>query len=80
MHTEAATFPATVGWHPWFRRRIEVGGSLEVDLDAKRWYPRGVDGLPLGFVEPPAGPGPVGRLLHRRDVARRGSPGRAPSR
>ena len=52
------TFPATLGWHPWFRRRIEVGGSLEVDLDAKRWYPRGVDGLPLGFVEAPPAQGP----------------------
>jgi aldose 1-epimerase len=58
VHTEGTTFPATLGWHPWFRRRIEVGGSLEVDLDAKRWYPRGVDGLPLGFIEPPPAQGP----------------------
>jgi aldose 1-epimerase len=58
VHTSGATFPATLGWHPWFRRRIEVGGSLEVDLAAKRWYPRGIDGLPLGFVEPPPSRGP----------------------
>ena len=52
------TFPPPLGWHPWFRRRIEVGGSLEVDLDAKRWYPRGVDGLPSASSRrrPPEGP------------------------
>jgi aldose 1-epimerase len=58
VHTAAVTFPATIGWHPWFRRRIEVGGSLEVDLRAKRWYPRGVDGLPLGYIEAPPTQGP----------------------
>jgi aldose 1-epimerase len=58
VHSAGATFPATAGWHPWFRRRIEVGGGLEVALDAKRWYPRGGDGLPLGFVEPPPATGP----------------------
>jgi len=58
VHTVGATFPATAGWHPWFLRRIEVGGSLEVDLDVKRWYPRGVDGLPLGFIERPPSRGP----------------------
>jgi len=58
VHSEALTFPATLGWHPWFRRRLEVGGALEVQLDAARWYPRGVDGLPLGTVEPPPPSGP----------------------
>jgi aldose 1-epimerase len=58
VHSAGLPFPATVGWHPWFRRRVEVGGALEVALDAKRFYPRGVDGLPLGFVEPPPPTGP----------------------
>jgi aldose 1-epimerase len=58
VHTAGATFPATTGWHPWFRRRLESGGALQVDLDAKRWYPRGGDGLPLGFVEAPPAKGP----------------------
>lgn len=52
VHSGDLPFPATAGWHPWFRRRLEVGGSLRVDLDAKRWYPRGHDGLPLGTIEP----------------------------
>ncbi len=58
LHSDARTFPATMGWHPWFRRRIDVGGSLQVGLDAKRWYPRGVDGLPLGHLEKPPRHGP----------------------
>ena len=58
VHCSGSPFPATAGWHPWFRRRLEVGGSLEVDLDAARWYPRGDDGLPLGRIEPPPSRGP----------------------
>jgi galactose mutarotase-like enzyme len=58
VHTAGPTFPATLGWHPWFRRRIEVGGGLDVDLQAARYYPRGSDGLPLGFVGPPPPGGP----------------------
>ncbi len=58
VHTHGPTFPATLGWHPWFRRRVEVGGALELDFRAARWYPRGDDGLPQGFVEPPPERGP----------------------
>lgn len=58
VHTEGTPFPATAGWHPWFQRRLPVGGRLEVELDAKRWYPRGPDGLPLGGTEPPPDTGP----------------------
>lgn len=58
VHSGGTAFPATAGWHPWFQRRLEIGGSLVVDLDAARWYPRGTDGLPLGSVEPPPPHGP----------------------
>jgi aldose 1-epimerase len=58
VHAADLPFPATAGWHPWFRRRLAIGGSLVVDLDAARWYPRGGDGLPLGTVEPPPARGP----------------------
>jgi aldose 1-epimerase len=58
VHAAGPPFPATAGWHPWFRRRLPIGGSLVVDLDAKRWYPRGPDGLPLGPVETPPPHGP----------------------
>ena len=79
VHSAAATFPATVGWHPWFRRRIEVGTGLEVGLDAKRWYPRGLDGLPLGHLAPP--PEAVrGTTASPRSPGPCGSRGPAPSR
>ena len=58
VHAAGAPFPATIGWHPWFRRRLATGGSLIVDLQAARWYPRGSDGLPLGGIEPPPAMGP----------------------
>lgn len=58
VHTAGAPFPATAGWHPWFRRRLAVGGRLVVNLDAARWYPKGSDGLPLGPVAPPPEQGP----------------------
>lgn len=58
VHSAESTFPATVGWHPWFRRQVEVGAELEVHLDAARWYPRGVDGLPIGTIEEPPAHGP----------------------
>lgn len=58
VHSAGATFPATAGWHPWFRRRLEGGAELQVDLDAGCWYPRDVDGLPLGVVEPAPTHGP----------------------
>ncbi len=58
VHSAGAPFPATCGWHPWWLRSLSVGGELRVDLRAERYYPRGVDGLPLGPVEPPPRRGP----------------------
>ncbi len=58
VHTAGVTFPATTGWHPWFRRRLDVGSDLEVALDADQWFPPGIDGLPLGHVEPAPAHGP----------------------
>jgi aldose 1-epimerase len=58
VHAAALPFPATVGWHPWFRRNLGVGDSLTVQLDARRFYPRGIDGLPLGTLTDPPPEGP----------------------
>ena len=57
--------PATLGWHPWFRRRLgrEGGGpdalsaEAEVLLDAGSMYLRDADGIPTGKLVPPT-PGP----------------------
>ena len=47
VHTAGSPFPATLGWHPWFRRRIEVGGAL-------RGRPRRQALVPAGRRRPPA--------------------------
>ena len=51
-------FPASCGWHPWWRRRLGRGGPLELDLDARSMWQRGADGLPTGDLVSPPPPGP----------------------
>lgn len=58
VHSGDLPFPATAGWHPWFRRDLGHVGPLVVDFHADRWYPRGSDGLPAGPIEPPPAAGP----------------------
>jgi aldose 1-epimerase len=57
--------PATVGWHPWFRRQLsgaagepaEPSAPAQLQFEADRMYERGPDGLPTGrLVAPSAGP------------------------
>ena len=47
--------PATIGWHPWFRRRLERGSAVNVGLVAASMYER--EGkLPTGEVVEPKAP------------------------
>ena len=61
--------PAAVGWHPWFRRRLDgpdagdatpstkPSAPVEIHLDAAWMYVRDADDIPTGeLVVPPAGP------------------------
>ncbi len=50
--------PASIGWHPWFLRRLEgVPGEVELDLDAGAMLVRDADGIATDRrVEPPPGP------------------------
>lgn len=50
--------PVTVGWHPWFRRDLGVGGPVQLEVAAGAMYERGPDGLPTGELlrPPPNGP------------------------
>jgi aldose 1-epimerase len=51
--------PTVVGWHPWFRRDLGVGGPLEWSLPATQMAERGDDHLPTGRLvdyDPSAGP------------------------
>lgn len=51
------SFPAQVGWHPWFRRNLGEGGDVELDFSPAWREERGSDQLPTGNrVEPGSGP------------------------
>jgi aldose 1-epimerase len=61
----AERMPAMLGWHPWFRRRLHLGGTdpaalsanAELDLEAGAMYLRDPAGIPTGALVPPtAGP------------------------
>lgn len=45
-------FPAVVGWHPWFTRRLARGGEIEWSVDATSLAVRGADYLPTGELVP----------------------------
>lgn len=66
LHADEA-MPASIGWHPWFRRRLAPAaagpsarepGALELELDAKAMYRRDAAGIATGelIVPPPPGP------------------------
>jgi aldose 1-epimerase len=54
--------PASLGWHPWFCRYLEVAGGgpgarsaeVELDIDAAEMFERGTDRLPTGSLVPPS--------------------------
>jgi len=49
--------PVTLGFHPWFRRRLGVGGDASLSFDASWQYQRDGDGLPDGtLIGPLASP------------------------
>src|SRR5690606_1440901 len=49
--------PCSAGLHPWFRRRLEVGGAAELSFAPDAMVERGADGLPTGrLVDPSPGP------------------------
>jgi aldose 1-epimerase len=50
-------FPATLGWHPWFRRHLSSGGPLALRLEAAAMLRRDAAGIPDG-QRVPVRPGP----------------------
>jgi galactose mutarotase-like enzyme len=50
--------PATIGWHPWFRRVLVAGTEpVSLDFDAAEMLVRDAEGIPTGErVAPPAPP------------------------
>ncbi len=49
--------PAMLGWHPWFRKRLEDGSHATLAFDARSIYLRDTDGIPTGLLDSPS-PGP----------------------
>jgi aldose 1-epimerase len=64
VRADTEAFPAIVGWHPWFARRLrdaagtDHGRSAVVDIPAGAMLRRGADGLPDGTLARPIPPGP----------------------
>jgi len=49
--------PCSIGLHPWFRRRLDVGGDVDLTFTPKAMIERGADALPTGRLVAPT-PGP----------------------
>ena len=49
-------YPAWLGFHPWFARDLERGGSAEIEFDATEMLIRGSDGIPTGKRSAPTQP------------------------
>lgn len=46
--------PAWMGWHPWFRRRVEgATGELDLEVHPAVMYVRDEEGIPTGTATPP---------------------------
>ncbi len=57
VHAESEPFPASLGWHPWFRRRLGAGGDARLGFEAREMYVRDAEGIPDGERRAP-GSGP----------------------
>jgi aldose 1-epimerase len=57
IRTEGEAFPATLGWHPWFRRQLERGDPAELSFEAESMFECDASGIPTGeLVSVPPGP------------------------
>jgi aldose 1-epimerase len=53
VHSHDVAFPASAGWHPWFRTRLDDGRHLTAEVTASEQAERGPDHLPTGRWIPP---------------------------
>ena len=52
VHAGDGRMPASLGWHPWWARRLARGGELEVDLHAGAMYRRDEEGIAVDELVP----------------------------
>lgn len=52
----AQEMPGTLGYHPWFPRRLARGGQARLLARPGRQYERGADGTPTGVLRAPQPP------------------------
>lgn len=57
LYTDAISFPASIGWHPWFLRDLGTGRSAELVFEAESLYEVDAQQIPTGRLQP-ASPGP----------------------
>ncbi len=48
VSADSDSFPAELGWHPWFRRRLSRGEDLRWHLNARAVLENDAEGLPTG--------------------------------
>lgn len=60
--------PCSIGLHPWFRRRLDIGGEVDLDFSPDAMVERGADGLPTGHLVAPT-PGPWDDCFHSDGTA-----------
>lgn len=54
LHARTQPYPASAGFHPWFRRRLRRGAPLALDLGATQRIVLDSEGLPTGALATPA--------------------------
>ena len=54
---DGSDLPCSLGLHPWFRRRLDIGDDVIMTFDPEVMVERGSDGLPTGKLIAPR-PGP----------------------
>lgn len=57
VHAAEESFPANIGWHPWFLKRLANGEEAELQFEAREMYPFDATGIPTGEkTKPTSGP------------------------
>jgi aldose 1-epimerase len=56
VSSESESFPASLGWHPWFKRQLEQGEALELFFEAQNKYACDQTQIPTSELIPPGSP------------------------